>query len=79
MSTLADNDIFKNEIQNSNGSVEDMIRIGISRILDISSDTVNIKQTFSISDVNLRSLKGKTQNLNYILEIGLIGRKRPST
>ena len=79
MSTLAHNDVFKNEIQNSDGSIEEMIKIGITRILDIPSDTVNIKQTSSISDVNLRSLKGKTQNLNYILEIGLIGRKRPST
>ena len=61
MSILADNDVFKNEIQNSDGSIEEMIKIGITRILDIPSDTVNTKQTSSISDVNLRSLKGKTQ------------------
>jgi len=61
LSTLADNDVFKNEIKNSDGSIEEMIKIGIPRILDIPSDTVNTKQTSTISDVNLRSLKGKTQ------------------
>ena len=67
LSTLADNDVFKNEIQNSDGSVEEMIKIGITRILEIPSDTVNIKQTSSISDVNLRSLKGKTQIISWKL------------